>query len=166
MKNRNICLKSYKVLKVCFPVVNSIKIHEISVLMVKKKYSGLSYTSRYRLLVKSSCINSTDAINFPKTYLPSATKLRQGNVFTPVCHSVHRGVCHTPLGRPPWQTPPWQTPSPEQTPSPGQTPPWQTPLGRHLPLHSACWDTVNKRAVRILVECNLVEAYLMQRVMP
>ena len=25
-------------------------------------------------------------------FLPSATKLRQGNVFTPVCHSVHRGV--------------------------------------------------------------------------
>ena len=24
--------------------------------------------------------------------LPPATKLRQGNVFTPVCHSVHRGV--------------------------------------------------------------------------
>ena len=33
--------------------------------------------------------------------LPPATKLRQGNVFTPVCHSVHRqGVCHIPLGRP------------------------------------------------------------------
>ena len=25
-------------------------------------------------------------------YLPAATKLRQGNVFTPVCHSVHRGI--------------------------------------------------------------------------
>ena len=25
-------------------------------------------------------------------FLPSATYLRQGNVFTPVCHSVHRGV--------------------------------------------------------------------------
>ena len=31
-------------------------------------------------------------------------------------------------------------------------PPGQTP-----PLHSACWDTVNKRAVCILLECNLVE---------
>ena len=29
------------------------------------------------------------------TYLPPATKLRQGNVFTPVCDSVHRegGLC-------------------------------------------------------------------------
>ena len=25
--------------------------------------------------------------------LPPATKLREGNVFTPVCHSVHRGIC-------------------------------------------------------------------------
>ena len=25
--------------------------------------------------------------------LPPATKLRQGNAFTPVCHSVHRGLC-------------------------------------------------------------------------
>ena len=64
-------------------------------------------------------------------YLPSATKLRQGNVFTPVCHSVHRGVCHTSSG--------------------------QTPLGRHPLLRSACWDTVNKQAVRILLECNFVE---------
>ena len=44
-------------------------------------------------------------------YLPPATKLRQGNVFTPVCHSVHRGG----LPYPPGQTPPWTgTPSPAQ----------------------------------------------------
>ena len=29
--------------------------------------------------------------------LPPATKLRQGNVFTPVCHSVHGGGGQTPL---------------------------------------------------------------------
>ena len=34
------------------------------------------------------------------------TKLRQGNVFTPVCHSVHRGG----LSHPPRQTPPSPTP--------------------------------------------------------
>ena len=33
----------------------------------------------------------------------------------------------------------------------GIHPPGQTP-----PLHSACWGTVNKRAVRIPLECNLV----------
>ena len=35
-----------------------------------------------------------------------------------------------------------------------------TPLGRHppadIPLHSACWDTVNKQAVCIPLECILV----------
>ena len=31
-----------------------------------------------------------------------------------------------------------------------------TPLGKHPPLRSACWDTVNKRAVRILLEYILV----------
>ena len=34
-----------------------------------------------------------------------------------------------------------------------------TPHGRP-PLHSACWDTVNKRAVRIPLECILVENIL------
>ena len=44
------------------------------------------------------------------------TKLREGNVFTPVCHSVHRGKVYTPgktlspLGRHP---PSGQTPPPE-----------------------------------------------------
>ena len=127
--------------------------------------------------------------------LPPTTKLRQGNVFTPVCHSVHRGVSATPLGRHiPGQTPPGRHPmgrhppgrhpqadtprqtspladTPRQTP-PGQTPqadtPWaDTPLARHPPPHpvhagiytllpSTCWDTVNKRAVRIPLECILV----------
>ena len=34
--------------------------------------------------------------------------------------------------------------------TPGQTP-WASP-----PFRSACWDMVNKRAVRILLECNRV----------
>ena len=49
----------------------------------------------------------------------------------------------------------------------GYTPPWadiphaDTPLGRHPradtpPLHGTCWDTVNKQAVFIPLECNLV----------
>ena len=46
------------------------------------------------------------------------TKLLKGNVFTPVCHSVHGGRVQ-PLGpglTPPGPLPLWQTP-------PGQTPP-------------------------------------------
>ena len=75
--------------------------------------------------------------------------LEQGNVFTPVCHSVHRGVCPTlphrqtggwadpprqtpldadPLGRPPWmQTPPRPTFLDADPPPPMQTPWMQTP---------------------------------------
>ena len=48
----------------------------------------------------------------------------------------------------PRQTPPWADMHP-----PGQT---RTPLGRHSPLPSACWDTINKRGVRIPLECILV----------
>ena len=67
------------------------------------------------------------------------TKLRKGNVFTPICQSfcsqegvsasVHAGI-HTPPG----QTSPGQTP-PRQIP-PWEDTPWQTP-----PTLSACWDT-------------------------
>ena len=54
--------------------------------------------------------------------------LGQGNIFTPVCHSVHRGGG---VGTPP---------------GPGTPPSEQCMLG----------DTGNKRAVRILLECILV----------
>ena len=94
-----------------------------------------------------------------RVILPSATKLRQGNVCTPICHSVHGGVSASvhagihPKGRhTPWadhsqvDTPPSQTPPsplgrhPQVDTHPGQTPPLgrnphppgQTPsLGRH-----------------------------------
>ena len=75
-------------------------------------------------------------------FLPPATKLGQGYVFTGVCDSVHRGVGGLPqcmLGYPPWrrppradtfqeQTPPWSRPPGANT-TPEQTPPsWeQTP---------------------------------------
>ena len=56
---------------------------------------------------------------------PSATKLRQGNVFTGVCQSF---CSQCSQGGSVWQTPPWAD-------IPRQTPPF-----RH-PLPSACWDT-------------------------
>ena len=61
---------------------------------------------------------------------------------------------HTP---PPWadtptrQTPPGQTP----TTTPGRHPPWARIPPGHTP-HSACWNTVNKQAVCIPLECILV----------
>ena len=82
--------------------------------------------------------------------LPSATKLRQGNIFTSVCQEFcpWGGVCLSAC----WDTPPGQTPSRADTPLgqtlpppdrlPGQTPPGkpprQTPLGRHPPADGYC----------------------------
>ena len=70
------------------------------------------------------------------SFLPAATKLGQGNVFTGVCDSVHgggEGVCLSACfdARPPPRT--------RQTPPPGRR--------QH---------TVNERPVRILLECILV----------
>ena len=73
--------------------------------------------------------------------LPSATKLWQGNVFTPVSHSVH-GLSHprpghNTLGRhPPGQTPPGRHPSGRHPPM--QTPPAQCMLGYTHPCPAQC----------------------------
>ena len=75
--------------------------------------------------------------------LPPATKLGQGNIFTGNCDSVHRGgLPQCMLG---YHT---HTPRPGRHPPLDQagTPPEQSILG----------DTVNERAVCILLECNLV----------
>ena len=70
--------------------------------------------------------------------------LGQGNIFAAVCHSVHRGGEY--LGR---YSPGQVHPPVRYTPWAG-TPPPGTPPG------NACWGTVNKQAVRILLECILV----------
>ena len=105
---------------------------------------------------------SNQQIGFFFLFTAHKRSLGQGNVYTRVCHSVHRreGGCvsqhamgrgvHLLSKHPPRQTHPGQTP-PRQTPASGQTPPHpgRSPL---LILR----DTVNKWAVRILVECILV----------
>ena len=84
-----------------------------------------------------------------QVFLPAATKLGQGNVFTGICDSVNRGgVClsacwdtHTPLGAdPPGSRPPWSRhpsgsrhPAGADTPLRGRHPPEQTPLGADTP---------------------------------
>ena len=72
-------------------------------------------------------------------FLPPATKLGQGYVFTRVCDSVHKGgVClsacwDTPCTRHPRPgTPPDQAP-----PRPGTPPPIQAPKSR------ACWEILS-----------------------
>ena len=104
-------------------------------------------------------------------FLPSAF-VATGNVFTPVCHSVHvgGGVCLTAC----WDTPPpSRHPTPQADTPPGQTPPGQTPLGQtppgqtHPPGQTPRTDTppgqippssrrLLQRTVRILLECILV----------
>ena len=111
-------------------------------------------------------------------FLPAATKLGQGNVFTGVCDSVNRGggVCLSACW---WDTTtttthPWIRPHPlDQTPPRSRYPPWSRhpPQSRHPqpgppradtprtrpPPGSRLRDTVNERPVRILLECILVE---------
>ena len=82
--------------------------------------------------------------------------LEQGNIFAPVCHSVHRGgmpQCmleyhhHHPRIR---HTPPDHVPQ-------DHAPRDHTPPGPCIPLvQSMLGDMVNARAVCILLECNLV----------
>ena len=79
--------------------------------------------------------------------------LGQGNVFTPVCHSVHRGrgSAQPPaldadppgVGQTSLDADPLGWPDPPDADPPGV---WQIPPP----------DTVNKRSVRILLECILV----------
>ena len=96
-------------------------------------------------------------------YCPK-TKLREGNVFTPVCQSFcSRGGC-LPLVGGGSATPPWAD-TPRQTPlgrhPPGQTPPWADtpPCPVHAGIHTLLRSTVKKRAVRIPLECILVKIY-------
>ena len=91
------------------------------------------------------------------------TRLGQGNVFTGVCDSVHRGrgcVCLSAC---------WDTTTPlEQTPPRADTPPESRPPGsRHShptpdppPPGSRLRHTVNERPVGILLDCILVYQYL------
>ena len=88
---------------------------------------------------------------FELTIIPFITarkrSLGQGNIFAPVCHSVHRG-----RGEYTGRYPPQQVHQP-----PYQVHPPAGPFLACTPPSSACWDTANKRAVRILLEFILVE---------
>ena len=93
------------------------------------------------------------AVRLKFSFLPSATKLWQGNVFTGVCDSIHwgnGGLCQgdapwpespqteTPLTETPWtERPPTQRPPAQRPPAqrpPGQKPPAQRPHWTETPL--------------------------------
>ena len=83
----------------------------------------------------------------------------QGNIFTPVCHSVHRGVCLSACWdtTPPGAHPLEQTPHPPRPDPPGADPPGANPPGtRPPPTPGRLQHTVYERPVRILLECILV----------
>ena len=75
-------------LSVCLPVCLSACLSAHVVILYDDLL--LSMTScRLSTVVKVSCKKENDT--FAKYSLPPATELQEGNVFTPVCHSVHRG---------------------------------------------------------------------------
>ena len=145
-------------------------------LQQSKETVSIKSPVRYPCTVRS--FNDSQNIFFLVSSLPPATKLGQGYVFTGVCDSVHRGVSasvHAGIPHPPSRHPPEQTPPREQTPpvsrhplpradthTPEQTHTTPSPHSRNLPgqtppqKQSMVGDTVNARAVRILLECNLV----------
>ena len=107
------------------------------------------------------------------SYLPPATQLGQGYIFTGVCDFVRGGVCLSAC----WDTTPgtrqallrtrqapWDQAPPPRT---RQAPPPRDQAGPPLrdqagtapspPEMSILGDTVNERAVCILLECNLVD---------
>ena len=122
----------------------------------------------------------------PVLIIARKRSLGQGNIFAPVCLSVHDGRSaplhagispgpeagtpqdqrqaphpqkqthprgQTPLGA---DTPPGADTPQEQTPGSRHPPREQTPQSRHPHSRHRYGDTGNKRAVRILLECNLV----------
>ena len=122
-----------------------------------KKWTISLHESRVALIV---CFQSIDnqvylkcqhcqylaILCFNFNWLITARKrsLGQGKIFTPVCHSVHRGGgCLSAC---------WDTTT--RNPSRDHAPPAQSMLG----------DTVNTWAVRILLECNLVFLYFTRHI--
>ena len=96
---------------------------------ITQTHAHIFYTTQCQIVCYYVHFNHVFIFKIDWKYLPPATKLPQGNVFTPVCHSVHRGVCHIPR--------PWA----------------DTPLGRHLPgqtpphtVHAGIWSTSGRYA--------------------
>ena len=85
------------------------------------------------------------------TLLPPATKLGQGNIFTGVCDSVHRGICLSAC----WDaTPTPQDQAPPSTPL-HQAPPDQAPPRAE---HAGMLANVSKYEIR----CQLVKGITFQ----
>ena len=80
---------------------------------------------------KITQLNSIQRDTFPDGYYRPKRSFGQGNIFTPVCHSVHRGGVGGGflLARPPlaWRPPRSRHPPRWRTPPDGDPPGWRTP---------------------------------------
>ena len=117
----------------------------------------MTRTNLKKLCVASlkTCFNRhSKSFNATKTntFLPPANEVFKGYVFTRVCLSTG-GVCLSAC----W----YSRPPPGADPSPlGADPPKvDTPPGADPPAQCMLGYTANKRAVRILLECNLLRKY-------
>ena len=124
------------------------------------KLQKLAALGRYTILTFSICFVLTSF----RLLLPPANEICEGYVFTRVCHSVHWGgvsasvhagippAANTPPGA---DTPRANTPTPRRRHPPSKHPP--PPGADTSPVQCMLGDTVNKRAVCILLECNLAD---------
>ena len=105
--------------------------------------TGIGLASCQEIVIKAPFRRDlTESINSLKYFYRSQPSCGQGNIFVPVCHTVHRGMClpqcmlgyHTP-----WeQTPPQSRHPPEQIPPGADTPRGADPLGSRHPQSRHC----------------------------
>ena len=90
-------------------------------------------------------IHAKEATRLPRGYYRPQRSCGQGNIFAPVCHSVHRGgVCLSAC----WDTtpPPWSRHLPEQTPPRSRHPLPQTPPPPRRDADSGIWSMSGRYA--------------------
>ena len=64
-----------------------------------RRYGGLLFLCIQIFFFNTNALKERSHITkFSPLFLPPATKLWQGNIFTPVCHSVHRGGAYVAGG--------------------------------------------------------------------
>ena len=139
----------------------------------------ISYNAIYPTISPASIERGENHFWFSKCCVFTARKrsLGQGNIFTPVCHSVHRGrggclsAWWDNTTHPLWPCTPQDHAPPRDHAPPGPCTPRTMHPQDHAPLEpcttrqdhahpreeSMLGDTVNAWAVRILLECNLVK---------
>ena len=123
--------------------------------------SMLSLLTSYSISWRFLCACYRPQTKSSKVMFSQVSVCPRGDVCPIACLDTH------PPGTPEPDTPSPQGPEADppdqrQTPLSPQEPEADTPLCRHPrargrhPLCSACWDTINKRAVRVPLECILV----------